>query len=65
VAPQLVGILSDAYAGGHATNAASLRFALLLLAPTGFWAAYHLYAASRTIVEDQQTASSYGGIEAV
>jgi len=65
VAPQLVGILSDAYAGGHATNAASLRFALLLLAPTGFWAAYHLYAASRTIVEDERTAGSYGGIEAV
>jgi hypothetical protein len=62
VAPQLVGFLSDAYAGGHATNAASLRFGLLLLAPTGFWAAYHLYLASRTIVEEQQIASSYVGI---
>ncbi len=61
VAPQLVGILSDWYAGGHATDAASLRFGLLLLAPTGFWAAYHLYLASRTIIEEQQTASDYAG----
>jgi len=65
VAPQLVGILSDVYAGGHATDAASLRFGLLILAPTGFWAAYHLYLASRTIVKDQQSASSYEGIPAL
>jgi predicted MFS family arabinose efflux permease len=64
VAPQLVGVLSDAYAGAHATDAASLRFALLLLAPTGFWAAYHLYAASRTVLEDQATASHYVGMPA-
>ena len=61
VAPQLVGLLSDWYAGGKATDAASLRFGLLLLAPTGFWAAYHLYRASRTILMDQQTASAYPG----
>jgi len=64
VAPQLVGLLSDWYAGGRATDAASLRFGLLVLAPTGFWAAYHLYLASRTIIEDQQTASAYVGIPA-
>jgi MFS family permease len=64
VAPQLVGILSDAYAGGRATDAASLRFALLLLAPTGFWAAYHLYAASRTVLQDQATAGNYVGYAA-
>ena len=61
IAPQLVGLLSDWYAGGHATDAASLRFGLLALAPTGFWAAYHLYAASRTIIADQRTASTYVG----
>ncbi len=61
VAPQLVGFLSDAYAGGHATDAASLRFGLLILAPTGFWAAYHLYLASRTVVEEQRIASAYAG----
>jgi MFS family permease len=62
VAPQLVGFLSDWYAGEHAADASSLRFGLLVLAPTGFWAAYHLYRASRTIIEDQQTASAYAGI---
>jgi MFS family permease len=65
IAPQLVGILSDAYAGGHASNAASLRFGLLILAPTGFWAAYHLFLASKTIIEDQKTAGSYMGVPAL
>ena len=65
VAPQLVGLLSDVYAGGHGTDATSLRFALLLLAPTGFWAAYHLYAAGRTIIQDQTNASNYVGMPAL
>ena len=65
VAPQLVGLLSDVYAGGQATDAASLRFALLILAPTGFWAAYHLYAASRTVIQDQRTAANYVGVPAL
>ena len=59
VAPWVVGFLSDWFAGAHATDAASLRAALLILAPTGFWAAYHLYMASRTIVEDQKRAIGY------
>jgi predicted MFS family arabinose efflux permease len=62
VAPQLVGFLSDWYAGGQATDAASLRFGLLVLAPTGFWAAYHLYLTGRTIIQDQQTANAYVGV---
>jgi predicted MFS family arabinose efflux permease len=56
VAPQGVGMLSDWFAGGHATDAESLRAALLVLAPTGFWATLHLYLASRTIVADQRRA---------
>jgi len=59
VAPQAVGIMSDWFAGAHGSDAASLRLALLVLAPTGFWAAYHLYLASRTIIEDQQRAIGY------
>ncbi len=59
VAPSMVGALSDWYAGPHATDAASLRFAMLVLAPSGFWAAYHLWLASRTIVADQQRAVGY------
>jgi predicted MFS family arabinose efflux permease len=61
VAPQVVGFLSDWYAGGHATDAASLRFGMLVLAPTGFWAAWHLYMTGRTIVQDQKTAENYMG----
>jgi MFS family permease len=59
VAPWVVGFLSDYFAGPHGTDAASLRAALLCLAPTGFWAAYHLYMASRTIVADQKRAIGY------
>lgn len=59
VAPLIIGALSDRFAGGHATDAASLRLALLVLAPTGFWAAYHLYLASKTIVADQKRAIGY------
>jgi predicted MFS family arabinose efflux permease len=59
VAPQAVGFLSDWFAGTQGANAASLRWALLVLAPTGFWAAYHLYLARRTVIEDQGRASRY------
>jgi hypothetical protein len=59
VAPQAVGFLSDWFAGAQGSNSTSLRWALLVLAPTGFWAAYHLYLARRTVVEDQVRASRY------
>ncbi len=56
VAPQGVGMLSDYFAGPAGPDAASLRSALLILAPTGFWAALHYFLAARTIVEDQKRA---------
>lgn len=59
VAPWVVGALSDWFAGTHGSDAASLRAALLVLAPTGFWAAYHLYLASKTIIADQKRAIGY------
>lgn len=59
VAPKLIGFLSNWFAGAHANDAASLRMAMLILAPTGFWAAYHLYLASKTIVADQKRAIAY------
>lgn len=59
VAPWVVGFMSDRFAGTHGTDAASLRAALLVLAPTGLWAAAHLYLASRTIIEDQKRAIGY------
>ena len=59
VAPQAVGWMSDYFAGPGGADAASLRTALLILAPTGFWAAYHYFAAAKYIVEDQQRAVGY------
>jgi len=59
VAPWVVGFLSDHFAQGRATDAESLRAALLVLAPTGLWAAYHLHRASLTIVADQRRAIGY------
>jgi MFS family permease len=59
VAPQMVGIMSDFFARGHAADAASLRLALLVLAPTGFWAVWHFMLAVRTVVADQARATGY------
>jgi predicted MFS family arabinose efflux permease len=59
IAPQGVGFLSDWFAGSHGADARSLRLALLVLAPTGFWAVYHFWMASRTIVADQIRAVGY------
>jgi MFS family permease len=56
IAPQLVGFLSDWFAPGHEANAASLRLALLCLAPTGFWSAYHYFASTKNLLRDQQRA---------
>jgi MFS family permease len=57
IAPILVGFLSDrVFAPGHIANATSLRWALLCLAPTGFWSAYHYFSCARTLPEDQERA---------
>lgn len=57
LAPQLVGALSDWFAASFGAGAQSLRWALLLLAPTGFWAAWHLWRAGASIREDEARAS--------
>ena len=57
VAPQAIGLLSDWHAHGSGADAASLRFAMLILAPTGFWAAWHAYRATKTVLADQRRAS--------
>ena len=59
VAPQCIGFLSDWFAGAHGADAASLRMALLILAPTGFWATWHAYRATKTVIEDQKRAVGY------
>ena len=65
IAPQGIGLLSDWLAQGHGSDAASLRTALLILAPTGFWAAWHAYRASRTVIADQTRAANLGSGAAV
>ena len=58
VAPNMVGFLSDWFATtAGAPDAASLRLALLCLAPTGFWATLHYFWAVRDIVADQERAT--------
>ena len=57
VAPQLVGWLSDWFRDSFGAGSQSLRWALLLLAPTGFWAAWHLWRSGVTIREDEARAT--------
>jgi MFS family permease len=56
VAPQGVALISDLAAGPSGPDAASLRLALLILAPTGFWAAWHYFAACKTVRACQRAA---------
>ncbi len=59
IAPQGVGWLSDYFAGPAGPDAESLRHALLFLAPTGLWAAFHYFMAAKHIVADQKRAIGY------
>ena len=57
LAPQIIGWLSDWFAASFAAGPESLRWALLMLAPTGFWAAWHLWTSGATIREDEARAT--------
>jgi len=57
LAPQLIGALSDWFAASFGAGKESLRWALLLLTTTGFWAAWHLWVAGKTIREDEARAT--------
>lgn len=57
IAPQAIGWLSDWFREAFGAGTESLRWALLLLAPTGLWAAWHLWRSGATIREDQARAS--------
>lgn len=59
VAPWIVGSLSDYFAGSQPANAETLRLAQMILAPAGFWAAWHYWRAEKYIVEDQKRAIGY------
>lgn len=58
VAPTFVGRLSDYFSGGQPT-AESLRLALLILAPTGFWAAFHYWRAERHLEADSERIATH------
>ena len=57
LAPQVIGLLSDWFAGSFGAGRESLRWALLILATTGFWAAWHLWVAGKTIRADEARAT--------
>jgi MFS family permease len=58
IAPQAIGWLSDWFAASFGAGPESLRWALLLLAPTGLWAAWHFWLSSASIREDEARISS-------
>jgi hypothetical protein len=53
IAPQFIGWLSDWFRINSSAGPDSLRWALLMLAPSGLWAAWHLHRAGRTIRQDE------------
>jgi predicted MFS family arabinose efflux permease len=57
IAPQVVAFISDYVAPNHLANAASLRFALVCLAPVGFWATFHYFWSARRLIADQERAT--------
>ena len=65
IAPQLVAWLSDWFAASFGAGVNSLRWALLIIAPTGFWAAYHLWRSGVTIHEDERRAHLQAADETV
>lgn len=56
IAPQGIGLLSDALVPVVGGNAESLRWALIALAPTGFWAAWLFLSSGRTLRQDEVAA---------
>ncbi len=52
IAPELIGIASDYLAPRIEDARQSLRYALIVSTLTGFWAAYHYYAAARNLPDD-------------
>ena len=57
LAPQLIGWMSDWFAAAYGAGNESLRWASMILAPTGFWASWHLWTSGATIREDEARAS--------
>ena len=58
LAPQIIGILSDLFLAHTSAGAQSLRWALIVTTFTGFWAAYHFWAAGRDMRHDLERAGT-------
>ena len=58
LAPQLIGLASDIVAAHSAAPSESLRMILSASAFTGFWAAYHFWAAGRGMAADLERAAA-------
>lgn len=58
LAPQLIGVMSDAFRLYFDAGTESLRWALSLTTLTGFWAAYHFWAAGRNMRGDLERAGT-------
>jgi predicted MFS family arabinose efflux permease len=52
IAPQLLGFATDQLTAATSLGADSLRWVLACTAPTGFWAAWHVWRAGATVRED-------------
>ncbi|MEI8297942.1 MAG: MFS transporter [Pseudomonadota bacterium] len=57
IAPILIGRLSVWFSVDGFGDAASLRLAMLCLAPVGFWATFHYFWSARGLVRDQERAT--------
>ena len=60
IAPVVVGFVSDRLAGPLGNNADSLRYALMGLSLTGFWAGYHYLTSVRTYAADEARIRDFG-----
>jgi hypothetical protein len=58
LAPQLIGVMSDAFRLYFDAGTESLRWALSVTTLTGFWAAYHFWAAGRNMRGDLERAGT-------
>lgn len=58
LAPQIIGVMSDAFLAYSAAGTQSLRWALVITTLTGFWAAYHFWAAGRDMRRDLERAGT-------
>lgn len=58
LAPQIIGLMSDGFLAYSTAGTQSLRWALVITTLTGFWAAYHFWAAGRDMRRDLERAGT-------